>query len=372
MKQFDYLIVGSGLFGATVAYRAHQAGKRCLVIDRRAHTGGNVYQERVEGIDVHTYGPHIFHTSNAEVWRFVTSLVEMNRFVNSPIARYEGKLYHLPFNMNTFAEMWGITTPEQARQIIEEQRADILRELNGKAPRNLEEQALCLVGRDLYQTLIKGYTEKQWGRPCTELPAFIIKRLPVRFTFDNNYFNDRYQGVPVNGYNELIAKLLEGSEILLGVDYLEDKMRLDDMAEKVVYTGSLDEYFGFSLGHLEYRTVRFDTQVLDTPNYQGNAVINYTTADVPYTRVIEHKHFNAFGDDIYSNPKTVVSREYSVEWKAGMEQFYPLNNQRNNELYARYAELAKAEGNVLFGGRLAEYTYYDMDKVIEKAIQLAI
>ena len=371
-KPYDYLIVGAGLFGATVAYRARQAGKRCLVVDRRTHAGGNIRQDRVAGIDVHTYGPHIFHTSNPEVWQFVTSLVTMNHFINSPLANFNGKLYNLPFNMNTFRQMWGITSPEAARRIIDEQCAKTVKRLNGHEPRNLEEQALCLVGRDIYETLIKGYTEKQWGRPCTELPAFIIRRLPVRFTYDNNYFNDPYQGIPVEGYNVLIDKLLDGCDVRLGVDYMRDKAELDALAEKIVFTGSIDEYFGFRLGHLEYRTVRFDTQILDMPDFQHNAVVNYTSLNQLHTRIIEHKHFNTFGEDVLRNPQTVISYEYSIEWKKGMEPFYPLNNQRNQDLYARYAELAATEPHVLFGGRLAEYKYYDMDKVIEKALQLPI
>ena len=371
-KPFDYLIVGAGLFGATVAYRARQAGKRCLVVDRRAHTGGNIHQDDVAGIAVHTYGPHIFHTANREVWNLVTSLVTMNHYVNSPLANYHGKLFHLPFNMHTFRQMWDVSTADEARRIIDEQRAETLRELNGREPENLEEQALCLVGRDIYETLIKGYTEKQWGRPCRELPAFIIRRLPVRFTYDNNYFNDPYQGIPIEGYNALTDKLLEGCEVRLGVDYIRDRAQLDPLANKVVFTGSIDEYFDFRLGHLEYRTVRFENEVLNRPDFQHNAVVNYTSAEVPYTRIIEHKHFTCFDDEVLRNPNTVISREYSVEWHQGMEPFYPLNNQRNQDLYARYAELAAATPNVLFGGRLAEYKYYDMDKVIEKALQITI
>ena len=371
-KPFDYLIVGAGLFGATVAYRARQAGKRCLVVDRRAHTGGNIHQDDVAGIAVHTYGPHIFHTANREVWNLVTSLVTMNHYVNSPLANYHGKLFHLPFNMHTFRQMWDVSTADEARRIIDEQRAEILRDLNGREPENLEEQALCLVGRDIYETLIKGYTAKQWGRSCRELPAFIIRRLPVRFTCDNNYFNDPYQGIPVEGYNALTDKLLEGCEVRLGVDYIRDRAQLDPLAEKVVFTGSIDEYFDFRLGHLEYRTVRFENEVLDMPDFQHNAVVNYTSADVPYTRIIEHKHFTCFDEEVLRTPKTVISREFSVEWRQGMEPFYPLNNQRNQDLYARYAELAASTPNVLFGGRLAEYKYYDMDKVIEKALQITI
>jgi len=371
-KPYDYLIVGAGLFGATVAFRARQAGKRCLVVDRRSHAGGNVWQKDVAGIAVHAYGPHIFHTSNPDVWQFVTSLVRMNSFINSPLAEFGGKRYNLPFNMHTFEQMWGVKEPDEARRIIDEQRAEVVKQLAGREPHNLEEQALVLVGRDIYETLIKGYTEKQWGRPCSELPAFIIRRLPVRFTYDNNYFNDPFQGIPIEGYNTLVDKLLEGADVRLGVDYLRDKPALDALAEKVVFTGSIDEYFGFRLGHLEYRTVRFEDEVLELPDFQHHAVVNFTSADVPFTRIIEHKHFTCFGEDVLSNPRTVISREYSAEWKPGTEPFYPLNNERNTRLYEQYAELAKAEKNVLFGGRLAEYKYYDMDKVIEKAIQLPI
>ncbi len=369
MKQYDYLIVGAGLFGATIAYRARLAGKRVLVVDRRAHLGGNIYCEEIEGIHVHKYGAHIFHTDNRQVWQFVNSLVEFNRYTNSPVANYQGQLYNLPFNMNTFAEMWGVVTPAQAQAKIDEQRTEALAALNGREPKNLEEQALTLVGKDIYERLIKGYTEKQWGRPCTELPAFIIRRLPVRMVFDNNYFNDPYQGIPVGGYNLLIDKLLAGCDIRLNTDYLTQKQTLDILAEKVVYTGSIDEYFGYRLGHLAYRTVRFETEILDTPNYQGNAVINYTDAAVPYTRIIEHKHFEMFGQAVYNTPKTVISREYSTEWQSGMEPYYPVNDERNTQLYRRYAELAKQETNTLFGGRLAEYKYYDMDDIIARALE---
>ncbi len=372
MKQYDYLIVGAGLFGATIAYRARQAGKRVLVVDRRAHLGGNIYCEEIEGIHVHKYGAHIFHTDNRRVWQFVNSLVEFNRYTNSPIANYQGRLYNLPFNMNTFAEMWGVVTPAQAQAKIDEQRAEALAALNGREPKNLEEQALTLVGKDIYERLIKGYTEKQWGRPCTELPAFIIRRLPVRMVFDNNYFNDPYQGIPVGGYNLLINKLLAGCDIRLNTDYLTQKQTLAALAEKVVYTGSIDEYFGYRLGHLAYRTVRFETEILDTPNYQGNAVINYTDAAVPYTRIIEHKHFEMFGQAVYNTPKTVISREYSTEWQSGMEPYYPVNDERNTQLYRQYAELAKQEKNTLFGGRLAEYKYYDMDDIIARALETAL
>ncbi len=369
MKQYDYLIVGAGLFGATIAYRARLAGKRVLVVDRRAHLGGNIYCEEIEGIHVHKYGAHIFHTDNRRVWQFVNSLVEFNRYTNSPVANYQGQLYNLPFNMNTFAEMWGVVTPAQAQAKIDEQRAEALAALNGREPQNLEEQALTLVGQDIYERLIKGYTEKQWGRPCTELPAFIIRRLPVRMVFDNNYFNDPFQGIPIGGYNLLIDKLLAGCDIRLNTDYLTQKQTLDALAEKVVYTGSIDEYFGYRLGHLAYRTVRFETEVLNTPNYQGNAVINYTDAAVPYTRIIEHKHFEMFGQAVYDVPKTVISREYSTEWQSGMEPYYPVNDERNTQLYRQYAELARQEKNTLFGGRLAEYKYYDMDDIIARALE---
>ena len=372
MKPYDYLIVGAGLFGATIAYRAHQAGKRVLVIDRRPHLGGNVYCEEVEGIHVHKYGAHIFHTDNRQVWQFVNSLVEFNRYTNSPVANYRGHLYNLPFNMNTFARMWGVITPAEAQAKIDEQRAEALQALGGREPANLEEQALTLVGRDIYERLIKGYTEKQWGRPCTELPAFIIRRLPVRMVFDNNYFNDPYQGIPIGGYNLLIDKLLDGCDTRLNTDYLAHKTEFNALADKVVYTGSIDEYFGYRLGHLEYRTVRFETEVLDTSNYQGNAVINYTDAAVPYTRIIEHKHFEMFGAAMDACPKTVISREYSTEWQQGMEPYYPVNDERNSLLYTQYADLARKETNVLFGGRLAEYKYYDMDDIIARALETEI
>ena len=369
-KKYDYLIVGAGLYGAMCAYRATQAGKRCLVLDKRNHVGGNLYCEDVEGIHVHKYGAHIFHTSNKEVWDFVNSMVEFNRYTNSPVANYQGKLYNLPFNMNTFNKMWGVVTPAEAQSKIDEQRAEALAALAGREPANLEEQALLLVGRDIYERLIKGYTEKQWGRPCTELPAFIIKRLPVRLIFDNNYFNDRYQGIPIGGYNVLIDKLLAGSDVQLGIDYLADKSPWDAMADKVIFTGSVDAYFNYCLGHLDYRTVRFETEVLDESNYQGNAVVNYTAAEVPYTRVIEHKHFEMFGEEVYRCAKTVVSREYSTEWEAGMDPYYPVNDDRNTALYARYKELADKEEHVIFGGRLAEYKYYDMAPIVEKVLKM--
>lgn len=370
-KAYDYLIVGSGLFGATIAYRLRQSGKTCLVVDKRLHTGGNVYCENVGGVHVHKYGAHIFHTNDDEVWRFVTGLVEFNRYTNSPVANYHGKLYNLPFNMNTFYQMWGVTTPEQAMSKIEEQKHDAVEKLRREGadePRNLEEQAQILIGKDIYERLIKGYTEKQWGRKCTELPAFIIRRLPVRLTFDNNYFNAKYQGIPYGGYNQLIDRLLSGVEVRTGVDFTTDRSALLELADKVVYTGALDEYFDFRYGKLEYRTVRFETEDLSIPNYQGNAVVNYTDAETPYTRIIEHKHFEMFGQQVYDVPHTVISREFSSEWKPGMEPYYPVNDDRNNTLYAKYAELAQHQDNVVFGGRLAEYKYYDMDQIILRAL----
>jgi len=372
--KYDFLIVGAGLFGATFAWQARQAGKTCLVIDRRKHKGGNIYCEEVVGINVHRYGAHIFHTNNEELWRFVNSLVPFNRYTNSPVANYQGKLYNLPFNMNTFYQMWGVHTPAEATAKLEEQRKEarrILKEQGVSEPRNLEEQALLLIGHDIYERLIKGYTEKQWGRPCTELPAFIIRRLPVRLVFDNNYFNDRFQGIPIGGYNKLIDKLLEGCEVRLGVDYLENREAWNEQAEQVVYTGEIDRYFDYRLGHLEWRTVRFETETMNVSNYQGNAVINYTEREVPYTRIIEHKHFECFGADVDKNPKTVISREYSTEWHLGMEPYYPVNDEKNNTLYHQYVELAHSEKNVLFGGRLAEYKYYDMAPVIERALAIA-
>lgn len=373
MKRYDYLIVGSGLFGATFAYLAHKQGKRCLVIDKRPHFGGNVYCENVEGINVHKYGAHIFHTSNKAIWDFVNSIVEFNRYTNSPVANYQGKLYNLPFNMNTFYQMWGVITPEQAHEKIEAQRQEVLammREKGVTEPRNLEEQALTLVGKDIYEKLIKGYTEKQWGRKCTELPAFIIRRLPVRLVYDNNYFNDKYQGIPMGGYNRLVSGLLEGVETKTDVDFFDNREYWESVADKIVFTGKIDEFYDYRFGKLEYRTVRFETETLDMANYQGNAVINYTEREVPYTRVIEHKHFEMFGQEVYDVPKTVISREYSVEWTEGMEPYYPVNDERNGELYKKYKSLADCESKVLFGGRLAEYKYYDMAPVIESAINL--
>lgn len=371
--KYDYLIVGSGLFGATFAYLAKKAGKKCLVIDKRPHLGGNVYCEKVEGINVHQYGAHIFHTSNKKVWDFVNSIVEFNRYTNCPVANYKGKLYNLPFNMNTFYQMWGVLTPEEAKAKIEEQKKEALAALNGREPQNLEEQALCLVGKDIFEKLIKEYTEKQWGRKCTELPAFIIKRLPVRLVFDNNYFNDKYQGIPVGGYNQLIDGLLEGIECKTGKDFFHSEYKdWKNYADKLVYTGAIDEYFGYSLGKLDWRTVSFKTRIENTPNYQGNAVVNYTSHEVPYTRVIEHKHFEMFGQDVYNCPKTVVSEEYSTEYKEGMEPYYPVNDERNNLLAEQYRQLAEKETDVIFGGRLAQYKYYDMAPVIEQVLSLFV
>ncbi|MDN0080063.1 UDP-galactopyranose mutase [Bacteroides gallinaceum] len=373
MKQYDYLIVGSGLFGATFAYFARKQGKKCLVIDKRPHLGGNVYCENIEGINVHKYGAHIFHTSNKEVWDFVNSIVEFNRYTNSPVANYKGKLYNLPFNMNTFYQMWGVTIPEEAQAKINEQKAAAVARMNADGvtePRNLEEQAQVLIGKDIYEKLIKGYTEKQWGRKCTNLPAFIIKRLPVRFVFDNNYFNDKYQGIPVGGYNKLVDGLLGGIETKTNVDFFEDRNYWESLADKIVFTGKIDEFYGYCFGKLNYRTVRFEQETLDTPNYQGNAVVNYTERNVPYTRVIEHKHFEMFGQEVYNCPKTVITKEYSTEWHDGMEPYYPVNDAVNTAIYAKYKVLADDETNVIFGGRLAEYKYYDMAPVIEKVINL--
>ena len=371
MRHYDYLIVGAGLFGSVFAYKVKEQGKKCLVIDRRQHLGGNLFCEDVEGIHVHKYGAHIFHTSNKEVWDFVNSIVEFNRYTNSPVANYKGKLYNLPFNMNTFYQMWGVTTPTEAKAKIEEQKAEAVARMRADGvtePRNLEEQAQILIGKDIYERLIKGYTEKQWGRKCTELPAFIIKRLLVRLVFDNNYFNDKYQGIPVGGYNVLINRLLEGADVQLDCDFFVHRRELEALADKVVFTGAIDEYYNYQFGKLEYRTVRFETETLDTPNYQGNAVVNYTEREVPYTRVIEHKHFEMFGDDVYQCPKTVISREYSSEWTEGSEPYYPVNDNRNNALYLKYKDLADREQNVIFGGRLAEYKYYDMHHIVEKAL----
>lgn len=370
-EKYDYLIVGSGLYGATFAYFAKKAGKKCLVIDKRPQFGGNVFCEEVEGINVHKYGAHIFHTSNRNVWDFVNSIVEFNRYTNCPVANYKGKLYNLPFNMNTFCQMWGVTTPEEAKAKIDDQKAEAVAALNGREPENLEEQALCLVGKDIFYTLIKEYTEKQWGRKCTELPAFIIKRLPVRMVFDNNYFNDKYQGIPVGGYNKLIDGLLKGVECKTNVDFFKSEYKnWKKFADKLVYTGAIDEYFNYSLGKLDWRTVSFKTRIENTANFQGNAVVNYTSHEEPYTRVIEHKHFEMFGQEIYDCPKTVISEEYSTEYKDGMEPYYPVNDERNNQLADQYRKLAANEENVVFGGRLAQYKYYDMAPVIEQVMEL--
>jgi len=374
-RTYDYLIVGAGLFGATFAWRARQAGRRCLVIDRRTHLGGNLYCEQREGINVHRYGAHIFHTSDCEVWQFVNRLVEFNRYTNSPVANYQGRLYNLPFNMNTFYQMWGVTTPEEAGRKLDEQRREAreaMRQAGATEPRNLEEQALTLIGRDVYERLIRGYTEKQWGRPCTELPAFIIKRLPVRLVFDNNYFNDTYQGIPIGGYNRLIDALLEGTETLTGADFFADRRHWECVARKIVFTGKIDEYFDYRLGKLEYRTVRFEHETLDMPNYQGNAVVNYTDVRVPYTRIIEHKHFEMFGQQVYDVPRTVISREYSTEWRDGMEPYYPINDERNNRLAAQYKALAESCPDTIFGGRLAEYKYYDMAPIVGKVLRMDV
>jgi len=367
MSIYDYLIVGSGLFGVTFAYKAKKSGKKCLVIDKRPHIGGNVYCENIEGINVHKYGAHIFHTSNKKVWDFVNSFVPFNRYTNSPVANFKGKLYNLPFNMNTFYQMWGVTTPEEAAKKLEEQR----KESKIDFPQNLEQQALNLVGRDIYETLIKGYTEKQWGRKCTELPAFIIKRLPLRMTFDNNYFNDSYQGIPIGGYNRLIDGLLDGIETKTNVDFFENRLELEKLAKKIVFTGSIDQFYDYKFGKLEYRTIRFETEILDVQNFQGNAVINYTDLEIPYTRIIEHKHFEPENSAYFEN-KTVISKEFSSEWAKGSEPFYPVNDEKNTILYQKYKALADNEKNVFFGGRLAEYKYYDMDDVIEKAINFSI
>lgn len=372
-QKYDFLIVGAGLFGCMFAHMATLRGKKCLVIDKRPHLGGNLYCEHLEGIHVHRYGAHIFHTNSKRVWNFVNSIVEFNRYTNSPVANYKGQLYNLPFNMNTFYQMWGVTTPAEAQAKLDEQRADAVAKMKAEGidePRNLEEQALVLIGRDIYERLIKGYTEKQWGRKCTELPAFIIKRLPVRLVFDNNYFNNNYQGIPIGGYNKLIDGLLDGVDTQVNTDFFDDRDKWKGVADKIVYTGKIDEYFDYALGKLEYRTVRFETEVLNTANYQGNAVVNYTEAEVPYTRIIEHKHFEMFGPDVDKNPKTVISREYSTEWVPGMESYYPVNDSRNSELYVRYKALADKEENVIFGGRLAEYKYYDMAPIVDKVLSM--
>ena len=370
--KYDYLIVGSGLFGATFAYLAKKQGKKCLVIDKRHHLGGNIYCEKIEGINVHKYGAHIFHTSNKKVWDFVNSIVEFNRYTNSPVANYKGELYNLPFNMNTFFQMWGVKTPIEAQAKIDEQKAEAVSALHGREPQNLEEQALTLVGKDIFEKLIKDYTEKQWGRKCSELPAFIIKRLPVRLVFDNNYFNDKYQGIPVGGYNKLIEGLLEGIDYKTGVDFLESEYKDNwrNIANKLVYTGAIDEYFGYKLGKLDWRTVSFKTRIERTPNYQGNAVVNYTSHDVPFTRVIEHKHFEMFGQEVYACANTVISEEYSTEYKDGMESYYPVNDARNNTLADEYRKLADKEDHVIFGGRLGQYRYFDMAPIIEQVLSI--
>ena len=371
---YDYRVVGSGLFGSTFANVAHRAGKKCLVIDKRPSRGGNVFCEKVEGINVHKYGAHIFHTSNKAIWDFVNSVVQFNRYTNAPIANYRGNLYNLPFNMNTFHQIWDINTPEEAKIMIEDQRKEAIermRSIGVDEPRNLEEQALILVGKDIYERLIKGYTEKQWGRKCTDLPPFIIRRLPIRFVYDNNYFNDKYQGVPDGGYNMLIDGLLAGIEVKTNSDYFEDRAYWESVAEKIVYTGKIDEFYLYRFGKLEYRTVRFEEEIKNCANWQGNAVVNYTDIDVPYTRIIEHKHFEMFGEEVYNVPKTVISREYSTEWKDGLEPYYPINDEKNNRVYKKYKELADSEDRVIFGGRLAEYKYYDMAPVIEKALSIA-
>ncbi|MBI6040189.1 UDP-galactopyranose mutase [Clostridium perfringens] len=359
MKKYDYLIVGAGLFGSVFANEAKKKGKKCLVIDKRNHTGGNIYCEEIEGINVHKYGAHIFHTNNKEVWNYVNELVEFNRYTNSPVANYKGELYNLPFNMNTFYSLWKVKTPDEAMRKIEEQK----REANIKEPKNLEEQAISLVGKDIYEKLIKGYTEKQWGKKATELPAFIIKRLPVRFTFDNNYFNDKYQGVPIGGYNKITEKLLEGIDVKLSVDFFKERKELEKLADKIVFTGMIDEFYNYKFGTLEYRSLKFHNEILNEKNYQGNAVINYTEYDIPYTRIIEHKHFEYGNQD-----KTIITKEYPATWNRGDEPYYPINNEKNNNIYLKYKELADKEENIIFGGRLAEYKYYDMHNVIESAL----
>ena len=362
MEKYDYLIVGAGLFGAVFAHEATKHGKRCLVIDKREHVGGNIYTYTKENINVHKYGAHIFHTSDKEVWDYMNQFCEFNNYINSPVANYKGELYNLPFNMNTFSKMWGIRTPDEAKAIIEKQKG----ELNISEPKNLEEQALTLVGTDVYEKLIKGYTQKQWGRPCDELPSFIIKRLPLRFIYDNNYFNDRYQGIPIGGYTSIIDKMLEGSDVLTSTDYFEFIKKNPNAATKIVYTGEIDKFYNYEFGPLEYRAVRFETEVLDTENYQGVAVMNYTDAETPFTRIIEHKHFEKS-----QSPKTIISKEYSSEWKVGDEPYYPINNDKNNEVYNKYFERSKEDKNIIFGGRLGTYKYYDMDKVVRVALETA-
>lgn len=374
MYKYDFIIVGSGLYGATFAHAMKKAGKKCLILDRRPHTGGNIYCEEIEGINIHKYGAHIFHTSNKNVWDFVNSIVEFNRYTNSPLANYKDQYFNLPFNMNTFYQMWGVKTPSEARAKIEEQKKIAFAELGSERlenPKNLEDQAIALVGLDLYEKLIKGYTEKQWGRPCTEIPAFIIKRIPVRFVYDNNYFNDCYQGIPIGGYNKLISGLLKDIEVKCNIDFLNNKNEFELLADKILFTGPIDEFYGYKYGNLAYRSIRFEHEIHQIANWQGNAVINFTSLDVPYTRIIEHKHFETFGDDIEKNSKTVISKEYSLEWKRGMEPYYPVNDQKNNTIYKKYKNMADNEDKYIFGGRLAEYKYYDMAPIIELALERA-
>lgn len=372
--KYDFIIVGSGLFGATFAYMAHKKGYNCLVIDKRSHAGGNIYCENIEGINVHKYGAHIFHTSDSEIWKFVNHIVPFNRFINSPIAQApNGKCYNLPFNMNTFNQLWGVKTPKEALDIIERQRKDILDHLIKKGiaePRNLEEQALSLVGKDIYELLIKGYTEKQWGRPCNQLPSFIIKRIPVRLTYDNNYFNDSFQGIPIGGYNKLIDSLLKNSDLILNEDFFDNKDFWINKGDKIIYTGKIDEFYQYKFGRLEYRTVKFETEIINTSNYQGNAVFNFTDINIPYTRIIEHKHFEDFGNSVYEKPLSVISKEFSTEWEEGKEPFYPINDSKNQDKYIKYKKLAEKEKNIIFGGRLAEYKYYDMAPIIRKVLDI--
>lgn len=373
--KYDYLIVGSGLFGSIFAYEANKKGKKCLVIDKRPHIGGNIYTENIDGINVHKYGAHIFHTSNKEVWDYIQQFAEFNRYTNSPVARYKDELYNMPFNLNTFSRMFNLITPQDIEKKLDEERKEGLEKLNGKEPSNLEEQAISLVGTTVYEKLIKGYTEKQWGMPCTELPSFIIKRLPVRMIYDNNYFNDRYQGIPIGGYTQIIEKMLNGIDVKLNYDFFKHKEELQNIAEKIVFTGQIDKYYDYKFGQLEYRSVRFETEKLDIDNYQGNAVVNYTDREVPFTRIIEHKHFEQgkqLGNEVTEGPsvgKTIISKEYSDKWDASKEPYYPINNERNNKLYAKYENLAKEDNKVIFGGRLGQYKYYDMDKVIVEALK---
>ena len=373
--KYDYLVVGSGLFGSIFAYEANKKGKKCLVIDKRSHIGGNIYTENISGINVHKYGAHIFHTSNKEVWDYIQQFAEFNRYTNSPVARYKDELYNLPFNLNTFSRMFNLITPQDIEKKLDEERKEGLEKLNGKEPSNLEEQAISLVGTTVYEKLIKGYTEKQWGMPCTELPSFIIKRLPVRMIYDNNYFNDKYQGIPIGGYTQIIEKMLDGIDVKLNYDFFEHREELENIADKIVFTGQIDKYYDYKFGQLEYRSVRFETEELDIDNYQGNAVVNYTDREVPYTRIIEHKHFEQgkqLGNEVTEGPsvgKTIISKEYSDKWDASKEPYYPINNERNNELYAKYENLSKEDNKVIFGGRLGQYKYYDMDKVIVEALK---